>query len=139
VRRDGNLVDKVYADEPWLALRWDAGHQCVHSEWKAFANTKEYRAGLMKGLEAIRENHALRYLTDTRKTRVIVREDQEWMKETWVPLAAAAGLKRIAVVTAAAGLGKVTVEEIITMVDNQGLEARSFGSMTAARGWLEEI
>jgi len=131
-------VDKVYVEEPWLTLRWDDANRCVHSEWKAFANSKEYRAGLMKGLEAIRENHAVNYLTDTRSTRVIVREDQAWVKETWTPLAVAAGLKRVAVVLAGAGLGKVTVEETIHMVDRPDLEVRSFDSVIAAQRWLAE-
>ncbi|TMC47406.1 MAG: hypothetical protein E6J20_19730 [Chloroflexi bacterium] len=131
-------MDKVYVEEPWLTLRWDDANRCVHSEWKAFANSKEYRAGLMKGLEAIRENHAVNYLTDTRSTRVIVREDQAWVKETWTPLAVAAGLKRVAVVLAGAGLGKVTVEETIHMVDRPDLEVRSFDSVIAAQRWLAE-
>jgi hypothetical protein len=131
-------MDKVYVEEPWLTLRWDDANDCVHSEWKAFANSKEYRAGLMKGLEAIRENHAVRYLTDTRRTRVIVREDQTWVKETWTPLAVAAGLKRVAVVLADAGLGKVTVEETVHMVDRADLEVRTFDSVPAAQRWLAE-
>jgi hypothetical protein len=129
-------MDKVYVEEPWLTLRWDDANRCVHSEWKAFANSNEYRAGLMKGLEAIRENHAVCYLTDTRKTRVIVREDQAWVKDTWTPLATAAGLKRVAVVLADAGLGKVTVEETVHMVDRPDLEVRTFDSVAAAQRWL---
>ena|SRR6266849_4267375 len=131
-------MDKVYVEEPWLTLRWDDTHHCVHSEWKAFANSKEYRAALMKGLEAIRENHATRYLTDTRKTRVIVHEDQAWVTDTWTPLATAAGLKRVAVVLADAGLGKVTVEETVHMVDRPDLEVRTFDSVAAAQRWLAE-
>src|SRR5260370_22462387 len=131
-------MDKVYVDEPWLNLRWDDANHCVHSQWKAFANSSEYRAGLMKGLEAIRENKAVRYLTDTRKTRVIVREDQAWVKETWTPLAVAAGLRRGAVVLADGGLGKVTVEETVHMVERPDLEVRTFDSVPAAQRWLAE-
>lgn len=44
-------LDDVYADQPWLYIRWDNEHKCVYSEWKAFANSAEFRAGLMKGLQ----------------------------------------------------------------------------------------
>lgn len=131
-------MDKVYADEQWVSVRWEEIHQCVHTEWKAFANSQEFRGTLMKALEAIRENHATRYLSDTRKVKVIVREDQVWSEETWFPLVAAAGLTRFAAVTAEAGLGKLTVEEIFDTVHLKGLEVRKFSTVAAAQAWLAE-
>jgi len=35
----------VYLDKPWLVIRWNPDHLCVHAEFKAFANTAEFRAG----------------------------------------------------------------------------------------------
>ncbi len=133
------MPDKIYVDRPWQTLRWDDLHRCVHSEWKAFANSAEFRAGLIKGLQAAGEHRATRYLSDTRKIKVIVHSDQEWVRDTWAPLAAAAGIRRVALVTAAAGLGKVTTEDIITMVDTPGLAMRHFASLIAARQWLAEV
>jgi hypothetical protein len=132
-------VDGIYVDEPWVLMRWDGVHQIVHSEWKAFANSSELRAALLRGIDAIRDHHARAYLTDTRKVKVIVRNDQEWIKETWFPLAIAAGLKRIAVVTATHGLGKVTVEEVVGLADDQGLMSKAFGSVEAGQRWIAEL
>jgi hypothetical protein len=132
-------VDGIYVDEPWVLMCWDEVHQIVHSEWRAFANSSELRAALLRGIDAIRDHHARGYLTDTRKVKVIVRNDQEWIKETWFPLAIAAGLKRIAVVTATHGLGKVTVEDMVGLADDQGLMSRSFGSVEAGRRWIAEL
>ncbi len=87
-------------------MRWDAVHRIVHSEWRAFANSAELRAALLKGIEAIKDHKATGYLTDTRKVRVVVPSDQEWIKQTWLPLAIEAGLKRIAVVTAPSRVGQ---------------------------------
>lgn len=133
------MPDKIYVDAPWQTLRWDELHKCVHSEWKAFANSAEFRAGLLKGLQAAREHHATRYLSDSRKVKVVVHEDQEWVRDTWAPLAAAAGIKRVALVTAEAGLGKITVEEIETMVDTKGLTLRHFAALAEAREWLAGV
>jgi hypothetical protein len=127
----------VYVDEPWVYMRWDNEHNCVHSEWKGFANSAEFRAVLMRGLQAVRERHATGYVSDTRKLKVIVHEDQKWANETAIPLMAAAGLKRLAMVTSQAGLGKVTVEEIVSMVDNRGLLMRTFDSLPAALAWVK--
>jgi hypothetical protein len=131
----GPPIDGVYVDQPWLLMRWDKAHQIVHSEWRAFANSAELRAGLLRGIEAIKDHRAIGYLTDTRKVRVVVHSDQEWIKQTWLPLAIEAGLKRIAVVIASSGLGKATVEDVVGLTEEQGLQSRTFDSLSAARSW----
>jgi hypothetical protein len=93
----------------------------------------------LKGIRAIRDNSAVAYVSDTRKLKVIVHDDQKWIKETWMPLAVEAGLKRIAFVTAAAGLGKLTVEEVAGLVDGNGLQSHTFDSMAAARQWVGQV
>lgn len=135
----GPPVGDLYLDKPWVSIRWDDVHKCVHTEWKAFANSAEFRAALMRALDAIRERHAVAYLSDARQVKVVVHEDQTWANEVWMPLLVKAGVKRFALVTAASGLGKVTVEEVVELVQNRGLLMKAFGSVLAARMWLEEI
>jgi hypothetical protein len=135
----GPPIDGVYVDQPWLLMRWDKAHQIVHSEWRAFANSAELRAGLLRGIEAIKDHRAIGYLTDTRKVRVVVHSDQEWIKQTWLPLAIEAGLKRIAVVIAPSGLGKATVEDVVGLTEDQGLQSRSFESLAAGRTWASSM
>ena len=130
--------DDVYVDEPWLLMKWDSENKCVHSVWKGFANSAEFRAALMKGLQAVRERHATGYVSDTRMIKVIVHEDQKWANETVIPAMAAAGLRRMAMVIANSGLGKITVEEIVKMVDNKPLLMRTFTAVTPALKWVGE-
>lgn len=129
----------VYLDEPWVSIRWDGVHQCVFTEWKGFANSAEFRVALMRALDAIRDHRGVVYLSDTRKVKVVVHKDQDWVNQVWIPLLAATGVKRFALVTAGSGLGKATVEDVIERVDNKGLLMRHFDSLSAARSWLAEI
>ena len=128
----------VYVDEPYLSIRWDGLHHHVSSEWKAFANSAELRTCLLKGVKAIRDNRAAAYVSDARKVKVIVHEDQMWIKEKWMPLAIEAGLKRIAFVTAPAGLGRMTIEDVSALLDHNELQSHTFDSMAAARQWVSE-
>jgi hypothetical protein len=128
--------DDVYLNEPYLSIRWDGVHHHVYSEWRAFANSAELRAGMLKGLTAITDNRAAAYVSDARKVTVTVHADQKWIKEIWMPQAVRAGLQRLAFVTAATGLGRVTVEEVAGLVDDHGLQSRTFDSMEAARQWV---
>ena len=128
----------IYVDEPYLSICWDSAHEHVHAEWRAFANSAEFRSGLTKGIQAIRDHRAAAYISDSRKVKVITHEDQKWIKEKWIPLAKEGGLKRIGFVTAESGLGKLCVEDVAVLCADQGLGSRTFASMDAARKFVSE-
>lgn len=131
-------ANDVYVDESYLSIRWDSVHKHVFSEWKGFANSAELRAALLQGIQAITDNRAAAYVSDARKLKVIIHEDQRWIQEMWMPLALQAGLRRLAFVTAGTGLGRLTIEDVVILVDHHGLESRTFSSLGAARQWVSE-
>jgi hypothetical protein len=124
-------------DEPYLSIRWRAVPQILYAEWKGFATSPEFRAALLTGVRAIREHHVVGYVSDARRAKVFIDEDLKWVSEVWLPQALAAGLKRMAMVTAAQGLGKVLIEEVAKEIDNHGLAMRKFDSVAAATVWAQ--
>lgn len=109
----------------------------LYAEWKGFATSAEYRAALLTGLRAIRERHVVGYVSDTRKAKLVVPEDVKWAGEVWLPRAVAAGLKRMAMVTAEAGLSKAIIEDAVKAIDKHGLSMRKFDSVAAATVWAQ--
>jgi hypothetical protein len=133
-------TDDIYLDEPWLLLRWDRDHRCVFAEWKAFATSMEFQSALTKALEVGRERHAFSFVNDTRKLELVSDEDQRWIRYTWAPLAIKAGIKKIAVVMAPHGLGKMAIEEMFKgrrYTDDQ-LQSRTFDLVADAMNWVAE-
>ena len=127
--------DEIYLDEPYLSIRWRGVPRILYAEWKGFATTEEFRAALLIGVHAIRERHVVGYVSDARKAKVFLPEDLQWTVEVWLPQVVAAGLKRMAMVTAETGLGKVAIEEAVHEIDNHGLSMRKFDSVAAATTW----
>ena len=127
--------DETYLDEKYLSIRWRSVPQILYAEWKGFATSSEFRAALLTGVRAIRERHVVGYVSDARKAKVVLPEDERWSREVWLPQAVAAGLKRMAIVTAAAGLGKMAYEDAATAMDSHGLSMRTFNSVAAATTW----
>ena len=70
--------------------------------------------------------------------KVIVDEDQRWIKETWLPLATRAGLKRIAFVIADTGLGRLCVQDVAHLCADHGLASRTFPTLEGARAFVSE-
>jgi hypothetical protein len=130
--------DDIYVDEPYLSIRWDGINKHVHAEWRAFANSAEFRTGLTKGIQAIRDHRAAAYISDSRKVKVITHDDQKWLKDRWLPQAKDAGLKRIGFVIADTGLGRLNVEDVAKLCAENGLRSRTFGSLEDARKFVSD-
>ena len=123
-------------DEPWVRITWDPSLNCLRSEWKAYATSAEYRAALLTALRTLESTQLTTYLSDARKFKVLVHEDQDWFANVWIPRAVRAGLRRVAFVTAEAGLGKVTVEDVVAREKNQRVDMQAFQSMGTAQAWI---
>jgi hypothetical protein len=131
------MDDQIYLDEPYLSIRWRSVPQILFAEWKGYATSEEFRAALLKGVQAIREHHVVGYVSDARKAKVFVAEDMKWVSEVWLPQALKAGLKRMAMVTAEEGLGKAIIEDVTREINNHGLAMRKFNSVASATVWAQ--
>jgi hypothetical protein len=133
---DDMSPDEVYADAPYMSIRSDRQRNCVIAEFRGFATSAEFRAGTMKILDAIKERRVDSLISDNRKLEVVTDADQMWIRDAWVPLAVAAGLKRIAVVLAKQGLGKFASQEIISQFPDSTFVTRTFDSLDEAKKWV---
>jgi hypothetical protein len=131
------MDDETFLDEPYLSIRWRAIPKILYAEWKGFATSAEFRAALLTGVRAIRERRAIGYVSDARKAKVVLPEDEKWGREVWLPQAVAAGLKRMAIVTAPTGLAKLAFEHAATQIDSHGLSMRTFDSVASATVWAQ--
>jgi hypothetical protein len=129
----------VFSDEPWLSIERDREGKWIYAEWKGFANSAEFRASLTRIVDAIRDQNAPALVSDNRRLEGVAQADQLWIRDTWTPMAVAAGLKRIAVVVAHRGLGKIATEEILSQMGTQTFATRSFTTVSEATEWAAQI
>jgi hypothetical protein len=59
-----------------------------------------------------------------------------WIRDTWTPLAVAAGLERIAVVLASRGLGKFASEAVLSQIGKTAFATRTFATVSEAMEWV---
>ena len=133
--RSGN----VHLDQPWLSISWDPQYRCVYAEFKAFANSTELRAGSLAIIDAIGARRAVSLVSDNRRLEGVSDQDQLWLRDTWVPLAVLAGLKRIAVVLPHRGLGKIASEEILGHIGTTTFATRTFTTPSEATEWVSGV
>lgn len=127
--------DDIHLNEPWLSVHWDRQRNTVHAHFKGFAKSDEFRAGTLKILEAIRERKAAALVSDNRALEGVSDKDQLWLRDVWVPEAVTAGVRRIAVILAHHGPGKVASQEIISKFGNTEFATRTFESLDEGMAW----
>jgi hypothetical protein len=130
-------LDETYLDTSYLSISWRAVPKILYAEWKGFATSDEFRGGLLAGLRAMRERHVVGYVSDARNAKVFLPQDEKWARDVWLPQAVTAGLKRMAMVTAGAGLGAAAIQSAVADMDNHGLSMRRFDSVAAATVWAQ--
>ena len=131
------MDDEIYLDEPYLTIRWRPVPKILYAEWKGSASSAQFRAALLTGVRAIREKHVTGYVSDARRAKTILPADEQWAREVWLPQVIAAGLRRMAIVTAGTGLAKVAYEDAATDMDSQAFAMRTFDSVPAATVWAQ--
>lgn len=132
-------ADKSYLETPYVSVRWVSGGPWVHVEWKAWANSAEYRAAHEAALLALRENHASRNLIDATDARVVSEEDQKWLIENWIPRASAAGRRFTAVVMPTRPLARTISENIDKRPRLIVTKVEYFPTVKEAAAWLSTV
>ena len=120
--------DPVYFSRPGVALvTWNPDLRAVCLEPQAWADTTEAQAVLDAIIRALRAHHGSRWLLDGRKMKTVRRPDQDWITKSWLPRAAAAGLKLAAIVQ--------PTSHLATVPEN-GIDLRFFPTVEKAAEWL---
>jgi hypothetical protein len=108
-------------------VTWNPDLRAVCLEPQTWADTTEAQAVLEAIIRALKAHHGSRWLLDGRRMKAIKRPDQDWITNSWLPRAAAAGLKLAAIV-------QPTSHE--ASLPENGIDLRFFPTVEKAAEWL---
>jgi hypothetical protein len=126
----------IHFDAEYLTVHWDTAVQCAVMEWKRYAVSGEFRTGLEKGLELVKQKRARKWLADMRHMGVVSPADQKWSNEDWFPRALAAGIHKMALIVPKSTLAQMSVDTIMSKVPGTDLETAYFDGVEKAKEWL---
>jgi hypothetical protein len=82
------------------------------------------------------EHHGSRFLSDSRKMKVVRQSDQDWLSGDLFPRALAAGLRRVALIVPKSALAMTNVDHIADSVPATQLAIAYFATVEEASEWL---
>ncbi len=98
-----------------------------------------FRDAMTAGTEAMRRNHATKWLSDDRENRMVNKEDEEWGRTVWFAQTLAAGWKYWAIVQPEKLLGQMNIKRISDTFAAAGIEARFFSDPDEGLKWLKSL
>jgi hypothetical protein len=117
-------------------VTYDPEGGCVTMSWRRYA-PEAFRASNERVLGALNETRADRLLGEIESLDHVAEGDLAWLARDWIPRAAQAGLRRVALVTPSFGLGHAGVLLVGEQVP-ASLELAYFDDRETARAWLTE-
>jgi hypothetical protein len=111
----------------------------VHHQMKAYCFGAEFRGALTRGVEAMEQYGATKWLSDDRANGALQPEDQAWGHEVFFPRARAAGWRYWATVQPAKLIGQVNLARSVKQYMEWGIDARTFTDPDEAMRWLDGL
>ncbi|MCG6146105.1 STAS/SEC14 domain-containing protein [Leptospira bandrabouensis] len=100
------------------------------------ANLKE---SLNKGVEALIQHKAVKWLSDNRNMGTHTAEDVEWLNNDWTPRAIKAGWKKWALVQPLSALSAMSEKNLVDFFASNGIEVKIFETPEEGYKWLESV
>ena len=109
----------------------------IHHQMKTYSYGERFYQALMKGVEAMEQYQATKWLSDNRLGGALPAEDAEWTEKNWFPRAKAAGWRHWGVVQPEKIIGQLNMSRFIKKYGQQGINARMFSDLDEALRWLD--
>lgn len=124
--------------ENYLTISVNHEISCVVDVWDGTFGTQEnFRMGLEKVVEVLKEHKLSKWLADLRNMRGSWDSSREWMSKELMPKAIMAGLKYEAVIIPKDVFSKLSTKDTIMKLG--GLELRQFDDYGKAVAWLQSV
>ena len=137
------MPDTVVHAEPYGRLLFSPKVPCFIICWQGFANSKQFRFLMNRGLELYIAEAAriqpLGWLADTRDVQAVKPADQEWMRTDWNVRAHHAGIRHVSFVVPETVFGQISVQSYthnVAETNAYEIETVQHRTLQEAKNWL---
>ncbi len=127
---------KTYFNESFITVEYNEELNTVCPVWKEAPTSEEFRLGMNKVIEAMKEYNTGILKSDTAKIGAMDPEDGTWSATDWLDRAVKVGYRKFAVIISPDIFAQMSVEDTLNQVN--GVEIKYFPSDAEATAWIKE-
>ncbi len=138
------MSDIVLHTEPYGRLLLAPEVPCIIISWNGFANSKQFRFLMDRGLELYQaeaeRTQPLGWLADTHNVQAVKPTDQDWMRTDWNIRAHQAGIRHVSFVVPETVFGQISVQSYthnVACTSNYDIETVQSRTLKEAKMWLK--
>jgi hypothetical protein len=126
-------------DTPHFTLYFHPEFKIVHLEVHKSFSGDPYREALTEGLTLLKNNKAIKWLSDGRKAGVLSKEVAEWGLKIWAPQIIKAGWKYWALALPELVMGELNMKFFVDQYAHKGITVKLFSDPDEGLKWLKEV
>ena len=126
----------IYFKSDYIHISLDEQLPAVVMDWKTAPTSNEFKHGLNKGLELVKEQRVTKWLAHLEHLGALDEADQDWSNQNWFPRALASGIRHMAILVSSDIFNQIAVENIMSKVPGTALTVQYFNNPQSARAWL---
>lgn len=131
-------MEQIHITHAKYDVCYDEAYQYVTIRFKTHIHNTEYREALNKGIECLAAKKYRNWLASTTSLVVINSEDQQWIKNEWIPKAISAGLRYFAAMQPLSNTGKSVLAKMVKDVSTALVTYKLIEDEKSAIDWLKE-
>ena len=126
-----------FFEQEYASIGYDEIVRAMVLLWKLGATSIEYRNTLNSLLLGMEHFQTSRVIVDTTHLGTIHPDDQEWSISDWTVRAMSSGYTHLAIILPDDIFTQVSVEDIMSLVEDRILKSQYFSSIQEAKEWIK--
>lgn len=130
------MLGEVVLETPRMTLWYHPEDRIVRHEMHQYPGRETLEQVLMRGLELLREQGAMKWLSDDRAGGALPRSHHEWGQSIWAPQAILAGWRYWALLPPEEAIGNANMNRLVEVYAAKGVTVQIFRDVPSAYRWL---
>jgi hypothetical protein len=128
-------MDQIIKDLEVMSIIWDPDKKVVFAKWKKPGTIEQQKEATDLALDTMAAKGVNELLFDPTELGMFRVEFKTWLDTVWFPRALKLGLNKIANILPKSELAKMSLDQILTKVDN--FQSKYFDNLLEAKNWLK--
>lgn len=129
-------MKETIIETPRMSLYYHPFEKIIHHEMHSYPGLETLERILLGGLEVMKENRAIKWLSDDRNGGAVPKSHHEWGDRVWAPQAVKAGWRYWALLPPQDALGTANMKRLVKVYAKKGVTVEMFGDFEEAFTWL---
>lgn len=133
-------ANKILVKESYVEINFDPATQIITAKWKGYLRLDQVKKGCEFLSDIIERDELTRHLSDHRELKVLSKEVQDYLTQSWFGDVESRGLRGIAVLVSEDVFAQATVNKVNNEQARVGkMVINTYNSEQDCRDWLTQV